>query len=133
MRRFPVFHKTAILMPMIGKTESLPKAQYVAYGIAAFTTLVVFFGSLGGFTPVPLVMSLLAPALLAAAIYRPWTVAICGSATLLMDALPWGITLIRQDVEWLGPALLLFPVLMLICLVGACLDYAHGRKNNRHA
>lgn len=45
-----------------------------------------------------------------------------------MDALPWLLVLIRGDAEWLGPALLLAPVLLSICLVGSFLDYANGRK-----
>lgn len=104
------------------------KAEYFAFGIAGFTALVALLGSLGASTLVPLLISLIAPALLAGCIWRPWTVAICGLATLTFDALPWVLVLIRGDVEWLGPGLLLAPVLLIVCWLGSILDYAHGRK-----
>lgn len=104
------------------------KVRYVGFAIAAFTALVALLGSLNSFTLIPLLMSLVAPALLATAIWRPWTMAICGGATLLLDAVPWTLVLIRGDVEWLGPALLLFPILLTVCLIGSTLDYLRARK-----
>ena len=69
---------------------------------------------------------LIPPVVLATVVRRPRTALTASIITLVLSSLPWTLVALGDD-DWLGLAIVGYPVVFLTCLAAAGLDDRHHR------